>query len=50
MASYAIAVGLPPGVDPEPYEKAGATWWLPEWEPGGRLDTVRGVFRDGPAT
>lgn len=49
MASYDIAVALPPGVDPEPYAKAGATWWLPELEPGARLDTVRGVLRDGPA-
>ncbi|KUM88401.1 MULTISPECIES: LLM class flavin-dependent oxidoreductase [Streptomyces] len=49
MASYDIAVGLPLGVDPEPYARAGATWWLPEWEPGVRLDTVRGVLRDGPA-
>ncbi|WP_371583834.1 LLM class flavin-dependent oxidoreductase [Streptomyces sp. NBC_01314] len=50
MASYDIAVSLPPGADPEPYAKAGATWWLPEFEPGVRLDTVRGVLRDGPAT
>jgi alkanesulfonate monooxygenase SsuD/methylene tetrahydromethanopterin reductase-like flavin-dependent oxidoreductase (luciferase family) len=49
MASYDIAVGLPLGVDPQPYAKAGATWWLPEFEPGVRLDTVRGVLRDGPA-
>ncbi|WP_406223476.1 LLM class flavin-dependent oxidoreductase [Streptomyces canus] len=49
MASYDIAVGLPLGVDPEPYARAGATWWLPELEPGVRLDTVRGVLRDGPA-
>ncbi|WP_329251928.1 hypothetical protein [Streptomyces canus] len=27
----------------------GATWWLPELEPGVRLDTVRGLLRDGPA-
>ncbi len=45
MASYDIAVALPLGVDPEPYAKAGATWWLPEFEPGVRLDTVRGVLR-----
>lgn len=50
LAEYDIAVGLPLGVDPEPYAKVGATWWLPEFEPGVRLDTVRGVLRDGPAT
>lgn len=49
MAGYDIAVGLPLGVDPDPYARAGATWWLPELEPGVRLDTVRGVLRDGPA-
>ncbi|MFI1385449.1 LLM class flavin-dependent oxidoreductase [Embleya sp. NPDC020886] len=49
MASYDIAVALPPGVDPEPYAQAGATWWLPELDPGVPLDTVRGVLRDGPA-
>ncbi|MET9459045.1 LLM class flavin-dependent oxidoreductase [Streptomyces canus] len=48
MVSYDIAVGLPLGVDPEPYARAGATWWLPELEPGVRLDTVRGMLRDGP--
>ncbi|MFF0078657.1 LLM class flavin-dependent oxidoreductase [Streptomyces canus] len=48
MASYDVAVGLPLGVDPEPYARAGATWWLPELEPGVRLDTVRGMLRDGP--
>lgn len=49
MASYDIAVSLPLGIDPEPYAKAGATWWLPEIDPGARLDAVRGVLRDGPA-
>ncbi|MEV0554824.1 LLM class flavin-dependent oxidoreductase [Streptomyces sp. NPDC050597] len=49
MASYDIAVSLPLGVDPEPYARAGATWWLPEFNPGVRLDTVRGVLREGPA-
>ncbi|MGW1990401.1 LLM class flavin-dependent oxidoreductase [Embleya sp. NPDC001921] len=49
MASYDIAIALPPGVDPEPYARAGATWWFPELDPGVRLDTVRGVVRDGPA-
>jgi hypothetical protein len=46
---YDIAVGLPFDADPRPYAAAGATWWLPEFEPGVPLDTVRGVLRDGPA-
>jgi alkanesulfonate monooxygenase SsuD/methylene tetrahydromethanopterin reductase-like flavin-dependent oxidoreductase (luciferase family) len=48
--AYDFAVGLPLGVDPLPYAEVGATWWLPEFEPGVRLDTVRGVLRDGPAS
>jgi hypothetical protein len=48
-SSYDIAVALPLGVDPEPYAKAGATWWLPELEPDGVLDAVRGVLGEGPA-
>ncbi|MDQ0585092.1 hypothetical protein [Streptomyces rishiriensis] len=48
-ASYDVRVGAPPGVGPEPCARAGATRWLPEWDPGVRLDTVRGVLRDGPA-
>ncbi|MDG4832493.1 LLM class flavin-dependent oxidoreductase [Solwaraspora sp. WMMD1047] len=46
---YDIAIGLPFDADPRPYAAAGATWWLPEFEPGVALDTVRGVLRDGPA-
>jgi alkanesulfonate monooxygenase SsuD/methylene tetrahydromethanopterin reductase-like flavin-dependent oxidoreductase (luciferase family) len=48
-APYDVAVGLPLDVDPLPYAAAGATWWLPELDPGVPLDTVRGVLRDGPA-
>jgi len=48
-AAYDIAVGLPIGVDPVPYAKAGATWWLPELAPEAvSLDAVRGVLRGGP--
>ena len=49
-APYDIAVSLPPGTDPAPYAEAGATWWLPEFDPATvSLDQVRGVLRDGPA-
>jgi alkanesulfonate monooxygenase SsuD/methylene tetrahydromethanopterin reductase-like flavin-dependent oxidoreductase (luciferase family) len=48
-APYDIVVGLPIGVDPLPYVKAGATWWIPEFPPEAvSLDGVRGVLRDGP--
>ncbi|MGE5287378.1 MAG: LLM class flavin-dependent oxidoreductase [Micromonosporaceae bacterium] len=47
---YDIAVGLPLGTDPSLYAKAGATWWLPEFDPTTMsLDKVHGVLRDGPA-
>jgi alkanesulfonate monooxygenase SsuD/methylene tetrahydromethanopterin reductase-like flavin-dependent oxidoreductase (luciferase family) len=49
IAGYDIAVGLPVGVDPMPYVRAGATWWMPEFAPEAvSLDSVRGVLRDGP--
>jgi alkanesulfonate monooxygenase SsuD/methylene tetrahydromethanopterin reductase-like flavin-dependent oxidoreductase (luciferase family) len=49
-APYDIAVALPPGTDPAPYARAGATWWLTEFEPDGvSLDQVRDVIRGGPA-
>ncbi|MCU1411754.1 MAG: hypothetical protein JWR04_2461, partial [Rhodoglobus sp.] len=48
LDGYDVAVGLAPSVDPAPYTAAGATWWLPEIEPGAPLDTVRGVLEDGP--
>jgi alkanesulfonate monooxygenase SsuD/methylene tetrahydromethanopterin reductase-like flavin-dependent oxidoreductase (luciferase family) len=49
--AYDIAVGLPLGVDPLPYVKAGATWWMPEFPPDAvSLDRMRGVLRDGPLT
>ena len=47
---YDIAIGIPFDVDPLPYAAAGATWWLPEFDPGVSLDTVRGVIGDGPAS
>jgi alkanesulfonate monooxygenase SsuD/methylene tetrahydromethanopterin reductase-like flavin-dependent oxidoreductase (luciferase family) len=48
-ARYDIAVGLPVGVDPMPYAKAGATWWMPEFAAEAvSLDAVRGVLGDGP--
>lgn len=47
-APYDIAVALRPGTDPEPYVKAGATWWMPDFPPEVTLDLVRGVMHDGP--
>ncbi len=48
-APYDFVVGLPVGVDPYPWQQAGATWWLPEIEPErASSDRVRGVLRDGP--
>jgi alkanesulfonate monooxygenase SsuD/methylene tetrahydromethanopterin reductase-like flavin-dependent oxidoreductase (luciferase family) len=45
-APYDLAVALPPGTDPAPYAKAGATWWMTDFAPEAvSLD----VLRDGPA-
>jgi alkanesulfonate monooxygenase SsuD/methylene tetrahydromethanopterin reductase-like flavin-dependent oxidoreductase (luciferase family) len=47
---YDVAVALPPGTDPTGYARAGATWWMPDFDPETIcLDQVRGVLRDGPA-
>jgi alkanesulfonate monooxygenase SsuD/methylene tetrahydromethanopterin reductase-like flavin-dependent oxidoreductase (luciferase family) len=47
---YDVAVALPAGTDPGPYQRAGATWWLAEFPCEAiSVDAVRGVLRDGPA-
>jgi alkanesulfonate monooxygenase SsuD/methylene tetrahydromethanopterin reductase-like flavin-dependent oxidoreductase (luciferase family) len=46
---YDFAVALPPDTDPTPYEAAGATWRLVEFDPEAlRLTEVRAVLRAGP--
>ncbi|MGN9906026.1 LLM class flavin-dependent oxidoreductase [Phytohabitans sp. LJ34] len=47
---FDVVVDLPPGTDPAPYAKAGATWWLvgPAWD-AISVDQLRGVIQDGPA-
>jgi alkanesulfonate monooxygenase SsuD/methylene tetrahydromethanopterin reductase-like flavin-dependent oxidoreductase (luciferase family) len=48
-APYDFVVSLPVGVDPDPWEQTGATWWLRSFDPERvSLDQVRGVLRDGP--
>ncbi|GAA1557516.1 hypothetical protein GCM10009789_08610 [Kribbella sancticallisti] len=48
--SFDLVVALEPGTDPIPYEAAGATWWLTDFDPEAlRLDEVRGVLRAGPS-
>ncbi|MFH5243232.1 LLM class flavin-dependent oxidoreductase [Antrihabitans spumae] len=47
--AFDIVVGLAADIDPAPYAKAGATWWLTDFDPEAvSLDQVRGVLRDGP--
>jgi hypothetical protein len=47
---YDSVIGLPLGAEPAPYAKAGATWWLAEFDPSAvSVDQVRGVLRAGPA-
>jgi alkanesulfonate monooxygenase SsuD/methylene tetrahydromethanopterin reductase-like flavin-dependent oxidoreductase (luciferase family) len=48
-APYDFVVSLPVGVDPHPWQQAGATWLLRGFDPERvSLDQVRGVLRDGP--
>ena len=47
--TYDIVVGLPPEIDPQPFARVGATWWLTEFDPASvTVDRVRGVIREGP--
>lgn len=49
MTDFDIVVGLAADIDLAPYVKAGATWWLTDFDPESvSLDRVRGVLRDGP--
>jgi alkanesulfonate monooxygenase SsuD/methylene tetrahydromethanopterin reductase-like flavin-dependent oxidoreductase (luciferase family) len=46
---YDVAIALPAGTDPAPYQRAGATWWLAEFPCEAiSVDAVRGVLREGP--
>ena len=48
-APYDFVVSLPVGVDPHPWQQAGATWLIWGVDPeGASLDQVRAVLRDGP--
>jgi alkanesulfonate monooxygenase SsuD/methylene tetrahydromethanopterin reductase-like flavin-dependent oxidoreductase (luciferase family) len=48
-APYDFVVSLPVGVDPDPWEQTGATWWLRSFDPERvSSDQVCGVLRDGP--
>lgn len=47
---YDVVAVLAPGIDPAPYARAGATWWLVEFPAhGSTADLVRAVIRDGPS-
>ena len=48
-APYDFVVSLAVGVDPQPWQEAGATWLLRGFDPERvSSDQVRGVLRDGP--
>ena len=50
-AAYDFVVGHPVGDDPRPWQQAGATWCLSEFQPERvSSDHVRDVLRDGPPT
>jgi alkanesulfonate monooxygenase SsuD/methylene tetrahydromethanopterin reductase-like flavin-dependent oxidoreductase (luciferase family) len=46
---YDFAAEIEPGQDGTPYERAGATWLLTNFDPATiTVDRVRGVLREGP--
>lgn len=47
-APFDIVVTNRPGTDPEPWERAGATWCLTGWGPHPPRDEVRAVIAAGP--
>ncbi|WP_432942910.1 LLM class flavin-dependent oxidoreductase [Kribbella sp. CA-253562] len=48
-APYDYVAEIEPGQDGTPYERAGATWLLSNFDPGTvTVDQVRGVLQDGP--
>jgi alkanesulfonate monooxygenase SsuD/methylene tetrahydromethanopterin reductase-like flavin-dependent oxidoreductase (luciferase family) len=47
---YDVIAALPPDIDPAPYARAGATWWLVELDADTvSIDRLRGVIGNGPA-
>ncbi|MEU1725196.1 LLM class flavin-dependent oxidoreductase [Nonomuraea sp. NPDC005692] len=40
LEGFEVAVGVPPGVHPGPYEDAGATWWLIEFPEVSSVEQV----------
>jgi alkanesulfonate monooxygenase SsuD/methylene tetrahydromethanopterin reductase-like flavin-dependent oxidoreductase (luciferase family) len=45
---FDLAITVPPGDDPAPWEAAGATWILTEFDSTPKLDAVRAAIEAGP--
>lgn len=51
VRAFDVAIDLTLGADPDPWVAAGATWVLTDVDPATlRLDAVRGMVREGPAS
>lgn len=48
LADFDVALHAFPGVEPAPWEAAGATWWLLRFDGGSVVSEVRDVIDSGP--
>lgn len=48
LEGFQVAVSAPPGTDPEPYRRAGATWWLVQVPVVSSADEVSAIIEAGP--
>jgi hypothetical protein len=47
-SSFDVVVDLEPGIDIDPWQRAGATWVLTDFGPQPRASDVRSVIEAGP--
>ena len=45
---FDVAIGGPPGADPAPWARGGATWWLTAFPLTTTVADVQAALRDGP--
>lgn len=48
LDGFDVVIGGPPGTDPAPYQRAGATWWTVSFPLETTAADVRAVLREGP--
>ncbi|WP_219503657.1 LLM class flavin-dependent oxidoreductase [Nonomuraea ceibae] len=47
LEGFEVAVSAPPGADPDPYRRAGATWWLVQAPAVSTADEVAAIIETG---